>query len=665
MTFLLQNPALLGLLALAGVPLLVHLISRARPPVYRFSNIDFLRRVLRSSARVRQPKDRLLLILRTLALLALAAAFLSPVLISKSVSLPGEDVTVIMLIDRSASMAAREGAGSRFDIARGQATEYLESRRPTAANLVWIDAEPDTVFPEPSPNIPFLVERLNEARPAPEAGPPGPAFDAALRQLANARGRRELVILSDFQQSAWRDFEPALPPDVTVHAHQVASSSPANVAITGLLAQPTGPVVGQEITLLARVRNFSPDPVRAQVTMDADGARRTEAAEIPAWGESELAFPLRPAGAGPLPVSVSTEADSFPADDSRFAVIHVRESLRMTLDSPGDSADFRLLMKLASALPWLDAGSADASVRPPDFRFIGAWDGSDAADLRAMATAGTTLIVRPATSCPPAALAELLDVPPDLMPASFSKESSTEGWSVLPEENHPAIQLFRAGDFGNPFAGTFRERIPLPSPLAAAGRPIASFADRKPAVTGFPTPGAPILLWTLPLDPAVTDWPLQGVFLPAVAEILLHARPRGTTAGNETSSGGGLAWSSADPELAGTVRLVDPDDNPLDLIESNTADGTTWSWPGPARPGIHRWQSSGQTLAATAVNFPEIESDLRPLEDAPAIGRLESGAGTLLRKAALANGIPLWPWLALLALAFLLTESIIHLRPNN
>ena len=55
MSLLFQHPALLGLLALAGLPVLVHLLSRARPPVYRFSNIEFLRRVLRNTARFRRP----------------------------------------------------------------------------------------------------------------------------------------------------------------------------------------------------------------------------------------------------------------------------------------------------------------------------------------------------------------------------------------------------------------------------------------------------------------------------------------------------------------------------------------------------------------------------------------------------------------------------------
>jgi len=180
---------------------LVHLLSRARPPVYRFSNIEFLRRVLRSTARLRRPKDWLLLALRSLALFALAAAFTAPVLVSKSASLPGEKSTVILLVDRSASMAAREGAANRFDAACAQAARFLDQAKPDSANLIWIDAEPDAAFPEPGPNLAYLTNQLQQAKPRPEAGALTAAFDLALRQLAKVGGHRELVIISDFQAS--------------------------------------------------------------------------------------------------------------------------------------------------------------------------------------------------------------------------------------------------------------------------------------------------------------------------------------------------------------------------------------------------------------------------------------------------------------------------------
>ncbi|MEI6656451.1 MAG: VWA domain-containing protein [Verrucomicrobiota bacterium] len=664
MSLLFQHPALLGLLALAGLPVLVHLLSRARPPAYRFSNIEFLRRVLRSTARLRRPKDWLLLALRSLALFALAAAFTAPVLISKSASLPGEKSTVILLVDRSASMAAREGAGSRFEAACAQAARYLEQAKPDHANLIWIDAEPDAAFPEPGPNLTYLTDILKQVKPRPEAGALTAAFDLALRQLAKVGGHRELVIVSDFQASAWRDFAPSLPGNIVVRTQRVATSSPPNVTVSRLIPQPAEPVVGQDLTLLTRVQNFSAEPLRTQLTLDADGARQSRAIDLPAWGEAESAFVLRPATPGPMPISASVEADAFPADDARFAVVHVRDSLRLALTTAPDSADAKILGKLAKSLSWLE-GVTDLTIsQRPDYHFISAWSGDNPAALRQAALAGTTLILRPAAACPLAAIRSLLNVPANPVDGPLALDASPAGWSVIPEETHAANQLFRSGDFGNPFGGSFRERLHLPATLATLPniRPIALFADGIPALLECPTTNASILLWNLPLDPSKTDWPTQGSFLPALAEILLRTRPRGAAESAYVLPGIPLTWSSTDPAHAGAISLLGPASEPIEITESATAGGTLWQAKSPATPGLFRWQISGQPIAFTAVNFPDSESDLRPLEATPAFGKLNASSDSLVRQAALAQGLPLWPWLALAGILFLVLESLVHAR---
>jgi hypothetical protein len=663
MSLLFQHPALLGLLALAGLPVLVHLLSRARPPVYRFSNVEFLRRVLRSTTRLRRPHDWLLLVLRTLGLTALAAAFAGPFLISKSASLPGETATALILIDRSASMAAREGAGTRFDAACAQAARFLAEAKPDRANLIWIDAEPDAAFPGPGPNLAFLTEQLQQAKPHPESGALTAAFDLALRQLATIQGHRELVVISDFQAAAWRDFAPKLPPDVVLRTHRVATAAPPNLAVSRLLPQPAEPVAGQDVTLLARVQNFSGDPVTTELTLDADGARQSQPLSLPAWGEAEAAFVIRPAAAGPLPVSAAIAADAFPLDDARHAVVQVRDSLQLALAPPPDSPDARLLGKLATALGWLEISKTPTLAKPPDFHFLPAWTGETPAELRKSALAGSTLIVRPAPACPLAAVRTLLDLPASPADGPLALDASPAGWTVIPAADHPVTQLFKSGDFGNPFAGTFRERLKLPAALVQPGlRVIATFADGVPAVLEAPTASAPILLWNLPLDPAKTDWPTQGPFLPLMAELFLRTRPHGSTEPAFSLPGAPVTWSSADPAHAGAITLLGPDATPLAVTESTVPDGSRWQATLPATPGLHRWQISGQTIAFTAVNFPDTESDLRPLDATPAFGKLDASADSLVRQAALAQGLPLWPWLVLAAMLCLVVESVLHSR---
>ncbi len=643
MSLFFQHPAFLGLLALGALPLIVHLVSRARPPEYRFSNIEFLHRVLRRTARVRRPKDWLLLALRSLALLALAAAFISPFLTSENAALPGSRSTVVVLIDRSASMAAREGAGSRFETACARAASLLENSRPTAANLIWMDAEPDAAFPDPGPNIGFLNQLLNQAEPASEPAALAAAFDLALRQLANVQGHRELIVISDFQATAWKDFAPALPPDLVVRTIPVATTAPANLAVTRLLAQPAGPVIGQETTLLAKVRNFSPDAVRSQLTLDADGSRQSQAIDLPPWGETEAAFTLRPSSSGPLALTASIAPDAFPADDARHSILTVRDAIRVAQDAPADAT----LAKLVAALPWLESTTKAA---PDDILALSSW--SDAAALRADADRGITILIHDAAQ---ADVQALLGIAAPL-------ESSPDGWQILPADDHPAIHLFKTGDFGNPFAGTFRERLKLPADLPNI-RLIASYSDGVPAIFEIPTAAAPILFFNLPLDPSKSTWTTQSSFLPAFAEILLRTRPDEADTTAPVLPGSPLTRLSTDPAQAGAITLVGPHGAPVATQPTATETGEVLRSDAPAVPGIYRWEISGQPIAFTAVNFPDSESDLRPLPAAPNFGkRAAARQGSFASQAALARGVPLWPWLVLAALASLLVESLINLR---
>lgn len=662
MNLLFQSPLLLGLLALALVPALVHLLSRTRPQELRFPHVRFLQMIQRQTARIKTPRDRWLLLLRTLALLCLAAAFAMPFLIGKNAALPGEDSTVLILMDRSASMAAREDAGSRLELASTLAEKYLSEAKPTQANLIWIDSQPSALFPAPGPNIDHLTNQLKRAQALPEADNLPAAMEIVLQQLALAKGHRELVIFSDFPAASWKNFQPALPPDVKVTLQRVATTAPANIAVTQLLATPAQPVVGQEVTTLVRVRNFSNEAVRSQLTLDAAGARQSQPIEIPAWGESEAAFTIRPARAGELALSTTLAADLFPADNARHTVIVVKESLLVLTDAAPDHPETQLMKKAARALTWMEVDSLQ-SQRQGDFVFLTAWEGADPASLQELTADGATILLRPSPTCPLASLAELLQTTPDAL-GSAALDLSPTGWKILPNETHPANQLFQSGDFGNPYAGTFRERLKLPASWCDLpnARTLARYEDGIPAALAFTHGKGTIILWNIPLDPAKSDWSAQSSFLPAWGEIFLRHLPQPAQTHQPVPAGAILSWTSNDPSLSGAVTLLDPAQQPLEISESTTTEGTRWIAKERAIPGLYHWQSSQQDVHLSAVHFPESESDLRGIGEDPAFAVIQQSSSSLARQAALARGITLWPWLALAAVLFLALESLIQFR---
>lgn len=646
-----QNPAFLALLALAGVPLLVHLISKAKPPEYRFSNISFLRKIITTTARFKKPKDYLILALRTLAVFALAAAFLLPLLLSENAALPGEKRTTILIIDRSASMAAHEGAASRFDSAIALASDFLSSSPPDLANLIWIDSNPTAAFPEPAPNIAFLEDEIARAAPLSQPGAIYPAIELALRQLHDAPGRREIHIISDFQESAWKNFSSSIPKDIILTFSKVAESDVSNTAVTSLVSVPTAPVAGQQIIVQTRVANFSTEPRRVSLTLDAGGSRQSQNLDLPANGEAEAVFSVRVANPGLLPITAEIDADSFPGDDRRHSVLRVRESLRLAVAASENHPTTQTLNRVADAIPWLTLiPSADPAKLPPcEILYLPDWTGTNPDALLKLSET-TSLIVSPAPECPVSAIATLFGEKPDPTSNQLALQTNPTGWEVGPVSSHPAFKLFATGQFGNPLAGTFRQRVKLPTYPSA--ETLAYFADNTPAL--IRTTSHRILLTALSIDPAHSTWPTESPFLPAIAEILLYLEP-GTTSENFAAlPGDTLSWSNPAIDNSTAPSLETPEKtNPL-----LTASGSIWKSETPATPGIHRWLISNQPVHLTAVNFPESESDLTPLAKTP--DPKQTGATTLAsRNPALAQGLPLWPLLIAAALFFLIAEAFI------
>src|SRR5688572_32556117 len=105
------NPLYLFGLAAATIPIVIHLFTRKRPREVSFSSLEFLSEVNRSEIRRIRIKQWLLLLLRTLAVIALALAMSRPVVQAGAGSRSGAATSVVALVDRSGSMAAATRSG--------------------------------------------------------------------------------------------------------------------------------------------------------------------------------------------------------------------------------------------------------------------------------------------------------------------------------------------------------------------------------------------------------------------------------------------------------------------------------------------------------------------------------------------------------------------------
>jgi hypothetical protein len=198
----LQPIALLGLLAVA-VPILVHLLGRPNARRVRFPSLRFLELTRDAPSRRAIPSDLLLLALR-MAIVALAAVALArptwPVSVGNAVP---TGVARAIVLDTSASMVRLTSAGGSM----------LDRARRDADSLA-ADASEALVLP---------VSR------------PGDALRGAAAWLEGKAGRREVVIISDFQADAVVPADTlVIPPAVGLAFVRLTPASPDSVvAVTG------------------------------------------------------------------------------------------------------------------------------------------------------------------------------------------------------------------------------------------------------------------------------------------------------------------------------------------------------------------------------------------------------------------------------------------------
>ena len=676
MSLFFANSAWLWLPALGAIPVLVHLFARSNPPKYAFSSTEFLQRIIKKTARVRKPQDWLMLLLRTLAVLALLAAFLQPLLTGGN-EVVGSKKTTVFVIDRSASMAGKDGSTDRFSAACQKAGELLKSGSIDEANVIWMDAVPDAAFPQPGPNTEYLRDILTRSQVKKESGGVAAAIRMAVSQLELAEGKRELVIVSDFQSAAWQDFKLETPPGVDVVKVQVGQGDQENLAVQAIFSNPVEPVVGQDVTMVCRVRNLSATPRRTTLYLESGGARQSKDLNIPAWGEAEANFLTRYAQPGLVSMTATITGDGFPDDDTRHAVVRVRDSLRVVSVAPPDGSvregAIEVIDRVAASLEWLDHRVVNAGDWPSkaaaDYLFVHAWNGDEADRFRELAATGVTVILHPASGVTHEMVRGFLGGDGGAESGVVQIESGKDqvdaaGWKagIAPGAADARVfALFKSGEFGNPAEGAFTQRLRLGKSWPESVSRFIDYRDGVPGLLGaMPKGSAPLLIWNLPLTSERSTWANQSSFLPFMGEFLLASRARGGLVTTEVLPGGQIAWTPSEGLSPESISLV-ADDEVIGTETVMTGNGPRLVSEQDAAPGVYLWKIGDGVVHQQVANFPPEESDLRVMDPDEIAGGEVVDPASLMRRAALGDGVPLWPWLIAAAFLFLALEALVAL----
>ena len=649
MTFL--NPLVLFGLAAAAVPVLLHLLNLRKLRTVDFSSVRFLKELQKTSIRRVRFRQLLLLILRTLLIVAIVLAFSRPALRGSLAGFPraGASSTMVVIVDDSPSMTVHDARGTAF----ARATQ-------TAARLIDLAGEGDRLYLAPlsglgtgsAPPAQRSAASARDllARIAPtDISVPLPTALRTLRPLiaSSADPNREVIFVSDGQATQLgtgaRGNDSAGAADGTGRLYFCFSPPERreNTAVAGgeILTRIVTP--RRPVRVRARLENTGGEPVRGTVaSVYCDGARvAQQTADLQPHAGIQPVFSFTARRRGLLAGSVQLEDDAFSADNTWYFVLDVPGDIAVLLTGPDAGATRLASLALTLGGDSLLAGNITASqttnAQLPSgdlsrFDVVvmcgpGGMTPDGARRIAGFVRGGGGLIFFPGNDIPPslAALFADLGIPPTAGPPAAVPPGSFLSFSRV-DVDHPLFEGMFDTDKGKPQVASPRIARALPLSTGARGIGVIGLTNGGTFLGDYTAGTGRALLFAVEAGTDWSDFPLNGLFVPLLHRGVVYAGSR---------SGPAAALAPGDvPSF--TVRLrtfterdtytiVQPDGSTRRVVpEFQSSAGTAHFTGGEAMTaGVYRLSRDGRggesarDIAAAAVNIAPGESDLRTAND--------------------------------------------------
>ncbi len=356
-----------GLLA-ASAPIVIHLINRRRHKTVQWAAMQFLLKATRESRGKRKLRNIIILACRALAIAALVGAAAKPI-VSGMMGWGGGSIdTVVLLLDRSASMEIRAGDGqsSRREMILNKVRNAMDALG--NPRLVLIDSasmEPQEV---PSPDV---LTQISSTKPTDSAADFSAMLNRAAEFLAGSTGRAEIWMASDLQSTNWDPNDErwvaaqaslsALAKKPSVRVLSLSGSTASNAGVRLIRSRRSGNEVVLDLELLRSgdARGTTTVPL----TTNANGVQTTQSITLPGQSinlQKRISLPEgQEAGFG----WVSVPADGNLRDNVAFFAYGPARPMESLVVAPmGEAADY---LQLSAAPSGLDNLSTSA-VSPSD-----------------------------------------------------------------------------------------------------------------------------------------------------------------------------------------------------------------------------------------------------------------------------------------------------------
>ncbi len=341
------NPLLLAGLALAALPVLIHLFDRRRLPRQPLPTLRFLLQVNEQVKRRVRLRDALLLLARVLVVSLLVLLVAHPLLRAPGgVAADTGPRSVLFVLDASFGMRYRLDGETLFELARQRLAGEVGQMRPGEEAALLVCDDQWRLLTDGFESGDVALRRAAEV--APSDTPPRwqPCLEGALSVIGKARNPvRQIRLLTNLAAVGWKDAALPTAPESTqvdLSVVDVAGRELPNHAVTGVnLRHGYGPV-GEQWTVTVTAENFSTEAGSSALRLRTeDGAGLGEGfVDWKGPGAAEKALDIAAPKTEYAAGRALLDADPLPDDDERPFQFYFGRPLRVLVvdGAPGTLA---------------------------------------------------------------------------------------------------------------------------------------------------------------------------------------------------------------------------------------------------------------------------------------------------------------------------------------
>jgi hypothetical protein len=672
--FGLVSPWMLGWLAAAAVPILIHLWTRQRYREMPWAAMEYLLAAIHRHTRRMKFEQWLLLAVRTLLIVLLVLAVAEPYLKDTTfASVAGGRTHRVLVIDGSYSMAYKPGEKSCFDRAKELAQQWVEeSRQGDAFTLVLMSSPPRLVVGTPALERAALLEELDKLR-LPHGTADLPATVATVLEVVqkvrreNPRlTRHEVYFLTDLGRVGWapeltgaaeaefRRRSRELAELATLVVIDLGQANSQNLAVTELRVGEPVVTLANSASIQAKVKNFGPRASsRQRLELLVDGRAAGEAyvaageGGLPPGGEESAAFSYRFETPGDHDVEVrlqpAAQYDALDIDNHRFLALPVKQFvrvlcvngrpsgepykdatdyLRVALSPQGERAEgslTRVDVVSESALREVYLDRYDCVFLANVARFVS----SEAQLLQSYLRHGGGLVFFLGDQVSSDGYNDELasDRPGRvrLLPARLAlspREAPPRQFFHFDplDYRHPIVSAFRGREGAGLLSTPVKKYFKLIVPKQSKAHVALAFEGGDPAIVEEQIHRGRVVLVATSADCSWTPMPLWPSYVPIVQELLAYAMG-GQLQQRNFLVGQTLGSLVSTPAADVAVRLETPEGRSEPIRLRPEGDYSSWSFSDTFSSGIYavRFGPPVSRSDLFAVNVDTVESDLTKL----------------------------------------------------